>query len=116
MLKIVKHLNMLGNQAVIPQLKQPPQTFKSLEELFKIALRNEQEVTKSINKIVDMAQKEKDHSTFSFLQWYVTEQTQEETKFEEILQKFDLLGRDKLAINEIDKHLASLASQPDNTA
>jgi ferritin len=116
MLKIVKHLNMLGNQAIIPQLKQPPQTFKSLEELFKIALKNEQEVTRSINKIVDMAQKEKDHSTFSFLQWYVTEQTQEETKFEEILQKFDLLGRDKLAINEIDKHLASLATQPDKTA
>lgn len=117
MLKIVKHLNILGNQAVIPQLKQPPQTFRSLEDLFKIALRNEQEVTKSINKIVDMTQKEKDHSTFTFLQWYVTEQTQEETKFEEVLQKFDLLGRDKLAINEIDKYLAGLVTQSEtNTA
>ena len=116
MLKIVHHLNMLGNQAVIPQLKQPPQTFKSLEELFKTALKNEQQVTESINNIVEMVQKEKDHSTFLFLQWYVTEQTQEETKFEEILQKFDLLGRDKLAINEIDKYLAGLAAQPETKA
>jgi ferritin len=114
MLKIIHHLNMLGSQADMRQIKQPPKTFKSLEDLFKIALKNEQQVTKSINNIVDVAQKEKDHSTFSFLQWYVSEQVQEETKFEEILQKFDLLGRDKFAINEIDKHLASLASQPES--
>jgi len=47
---------------------------------------------------------------FAFLEWFVNEQVQEETKFETLLQKFDLIGRDKLAINEIDKLLAAQAT------
>jgi len=58
-----------------------------------------------------MAGKEKDYSTYSFLQWFVTEQIEEETLFQTILQKFDLLGNDKLAIYQIDQSLASIRSQ-----
>lgn len=110
MLKIIHYLNGIGVAAQVPKLKQPPSKFKSLESTLKTALQNEQIVTATINKMVELAQKEKDHGTFNFLQWYVDEQIQEETKFETILQKFVLIGRDKLAINEIDKHLGSLAS------
>jgi len=46
----------------------------------------------------------------------INEQVQEETKFETILQKFDLLGRDKLGINEIDKFLAVEATAPPEPA
>jgi len=62
--------------------------------------------------MVEITQKEKDHSTYAFLEWFVNEQVQEETKFETLLQKFDLIGRDKLAINEIDKILATDAVAP----
>lgn len=108
MLKIIHHMNDLGVPAVIPQIKKPPKEFKSLESIFKTALKNEQQVTTSINKMVDLAQKQKDHSTFTFLQWFVTEQIEEEKTFETILQKFDLIGRDRLALNEIDKYLGTL--------
>jgi len=111
MLKIVHFLNGLGVEAIIPAIKPPPKSFQSFESLFKIALKNEQAVTKSIHKMVEIAQKEKDHSSFDFLQWFVKEQVQEETKFETILQKFNLIGRDKLAINEIDKSLASMGAE-----
>jgi ferritin len=60
--------------------------------------------------MVDLAQKDKDHNTFTFLQFFVNEQIEEEQQFENILQKFNLLGRDKLAIYEIDKLLGSLGS------
>ena len=83
---------------------------KSLEALCKTGLENERTVTKAIHKMVDLAHKEKDHSTLSFLQWFVTEQIEEESTFEGILQKFALLGRDKLAIYEIDKILGSMAA------
>jgi len=66
--------------------------------------------------MVEITQKEKDHSTYAFLEWFVNEQVQEETKFETILQKFDLLGRDKLAIHEIDKILAADAASPEPAA
>ena len=58
-----------------------------------------------------MAEKEKDRATYSFLQWFVSEQTEEETLFQTILQKFEILGRDKLAVYQIDQSLASIKSQ-----
>ena len=99
-----------GVGAIIPAVKQPPKTFKSLEAICKTALTNEQGVTKSINKMVDIAQRDKDHNTFTFLQFFVNEQIEEEQQFENILQKFNLLGRDKLAIYEIDKLLSEMAN------
>lgn len=110
MLKVVHYLNDVGATATIPATKSPAGSYKSLEGLVKAALKNEQLVTKAIHKMVEIAQKEKDHSTYAFLEWFVNEQVQEETKFETLLQKFDLIGRDKLAINEIDKVLAADAA------
>ena len=112
MLKFVNFLNGQGVPAVIPGTKQPPKTFKSIESICKTALKNEQVVTKAINKMVDIAQKDKDHNTFTFLQFFVNEQIEEEQQFETILQKFNLLGRDKLAIYEIDKLLAGMKASP----
>ena len=112
MLKFVNFLNGQGVGAIIPAVKQPPKTFKSLETICKTALTNEQNVTKSINKMVDIAQKDKDHNSFTFLQYFVNEQIEEEQQFENIIQKFNLLGRDKLAVYEIDKLLGGLATAP----
>ena len=110
MLKFIHYLNNIGGSATIPATKSPPNTFKSLESIIKIALNNEQIVTKAIHHIVEIAQKEKDYSIHTFIDWFVNEQVEEEKKFETILQKFDLIGRDKIAINEIDKILGSLAT------
>jgi len=110
MLKIVKYLNSIGVAATIPAADSPPSKFKSLEGICKTALANEQSVTKAINSMVALAQSQNDHATFAFLQWYVTEQVQEETKFEAILQKFDTIGTDKLALVEIDRQLGAMAA------
>ena len=109
MLKFIHYLNGIGGTANIPNVKQPPKNPKSLEDSCKTALKNEQIVTKLIHKMVDLSQKEKDHNTYNFLQWFVTEQIEEENKFEGILQKFTMLGRDKLAIHEIDKILGGMS-------
>ena len=116
MTKIIHFLNDMGNAATIPAIKVPTQSYKSLEGLIKTALKNEQTVTAAIHKMVEITQKEKDHSTYAFLEWFVNEQVQEETKFETLLQKFDLIGRDKIAINEIDKILAVESTAPEPAA
>ena len=86
MLKFIHYLNNAGYEAVIPAIEKPPGSFESLE----FGLESEQRVTKEIYELVDIAAKEKDYSTYSFLQWFVTEQTEEETLFQTILQKFEL--------------------------
>jgi len=112
MLKFIHYLNNLGISATISASKSPASNFKSLESILKIGLKNEQAVTAAIHKMVEISQKDKDHSTYAFLEWFVNEQVQEETKFETLIQKFELIGRDKIAINEIDKTLAANAATP----
>jgi ferritin len=111
MLKFIHYLNGTGAEAVIPAIEKPPSNFDSLESTFQFGLKSEQAVTKSIYELVDKTEKEKDRSTYLFLQWFISEQIEEETLFQTILQKFDLLGRDKLAIYKIDQSLASIRSQ-----
>jgi len=110
MLKFIHYLNNVGGSATIPATKSPANKFKSLESIIRTALTNEQVVTKAIHEIVEIAQKEKDYSTHTFLDWFVNEQVEEEKKFETILQKFELIGRDKIAIHEIDKILGGSVS------
>ena len=116
MIKIIHYMNSIGAPAKIPAISAPTATYKTMEAVIKAALKGEQAVTEAIHGMVETAQKEKDHSTYAFLEWFVNEQVQEESKFEAILQKFDLIGRDKIAVNEIDKILAAGAATSDEPA
>lgn len=116
MLKIVRYLNGIGVGASIQSVSAPPASFKGIEEVFRAALANEQSVTKSFGKMAAMAQKDGDHATFAFLQWFITEQVEEEKLFETILQKFDLLGRDKIGIYEVDKFVGTIQLPPEAAA
>jgi len=111
MLKFIHYLDNAGVEAIIPAIDKPQDRFDTLESTFQAGLKSEQTVTKLIYNLVDMAEKEKDRATYSFLQWFVSEQTEEETLFETILQKFEIVGRDKLAVYQIDQSLASIRSQ-----
>jgi ferritin len=111
MLKFIHYLNNAGAEAIIPAIEKPQDKFDSLESTFQAGLKSEETVTKLIYNLVDMTEKEKDRGTYSFLQWFVTEQTEEETLFQTILQKFEILGRDKLAVYQIDQSLASIRAQ-----
>ena len=110
MLKFIHYLNNLGISAVISATKSSASNFKSLESILKTALKNEQTVTTAIHKMVEISQKDNDHSTSAFLDWFVNEQVQEETKFETLIQTFELIARYKIAINDIDKTLAAIAT------
>lgn len=111
MLKFIHYLNNAGSEAIIPAIDKPIGNFESLETTFEFGLESEQKVSKTIYELVDLASKQKDYSTYSFLQWFVTEQTEEEILFQTILQKFDLIGRDKLAVYQIDQSLSAIRSQ-----
>jgi len=111
MLKFVHYLNNAGAEAIIPATEKPESKFDSLEAIFQAGLKSEETVTKLINNLVEIAENEKDRATYLFLQWFVSEQVEEEILFQTILQKFDIFGRDKLAIYQIDQSLGSIRSQ-----
>lgn len=111
MLKLIKFVNERGGHGVVPALKQPPTTFKSVKVVFEEILKHEIKVTGDINKLVDETLKEKDYTTHNFLQWYVSEQIEEEALARQIVDKLKLIGDDRSGLYFFDRDLESLASK-----
>lgn len=108
MLKLVKFVNERGGKAVIPSLTSVKISFKTLREVFEELLKHEVEVTNSINEVVFVCLEEKDYTTHAFMQWYVTEQLEEEALARTILDKLKLIGSDKGGIYLFDRDLEKL--------
>jgi len=103
--KMYDYVNQQGARAMLDTIEKPPQVFKSIKELFEKTLSHEKQVTSYINELVDLARSEKDHATEIFLQWFVSEQVEEEASAMDILQKFNLMGDDKQGLFMIDSEL-----------
>jgi ferritin len=110
MLKLVHYLNDRGGYSVLEDIKKPPFQFKSLLQVFQEILKHEQYITESINKLYDVCVKEKDYTTSNFLQWFITEQIEEESLVNSILDKMELAGNEKSGLFHIDKELNGLAT------
>lgn len=112
MLKLVKYVNERGGNALIPALKQQPQKFKSIHFVFEEVLKHEVFVSQEINGLVEICLKEKDYTTHNFLQWYVSEQIEEEALARRILDKLKLIGDDKGGMYLFDRDIpAMIAAQ-----
>ena len=107
MLKLVKFLNERGGNVVIPAFDQPSADFDSLKSLFQKFLDSEVYVTQQINGIIDECLKLKDYNTNNFMQWYVTEQLEEEATAGTLLDKLNILGDDKSGYYMFDRDIES---------
>jgi len=113
MLKFIKYINDRGGKAVMPALKKPVSEFKSVEDIFKEVLKHEEFVTASINEIVALTLEEKDFNTHNFLQWFVTEQVEEEASVKSILDKVRLVGKNNLY--QFDRDILGLRTPATST-
>lgn len=116
MLKLVKFVNERGGKAIIPPVAKPPMGFKNLEDIFTQLLEHEISVTKSINDLVGLCLDERDYTTHNFIQWYVSEQLEEEALARTILDKIKLIGNDKGGMYLFDKDLENSTIQSGNAA
>ena len=105
-LKFIKYINERGGTTVIPAFSKPPSEFSNAENLFREVLKHEEFITASINEIVHLTLGEKDYNTNNFLQWFVTEQIEEEASVRTILDKIKLTGPANLYI--FDRDILSL--------
>jgi ferritin len=108
MMKIFHYLIQMDAAAISPAIKQAPPSFSDVRTVFAETLEHERRVTKSINDIVELAIKESDHATYAFLQWYVTEQREEESLMRTILDKINLIGDGAQSLYFIDKEIEAL--------
>ena len=114
MLKLIKFVNERGGKALVPAIGKPPVEFDNLESVFTLLLEHEIKVTESINNLVDVCLQEKDYSTHNFVQWYVSEQMEEEALARSILDKLNLIGNEKGGMYLFDREMLEIANSSAN--
>lgn len=105
MTKMFDYLMQHGGEARLMKIDEPPAEFNSILGAFEASLKHEQFVTKSINELLDVAVAEKDHATQVFLQWFITEQVEEEANVKEIVDRLKMIGENGAALMMIDDKL-----------
>ena len=84
-MRIYEYVNDRGGTVVLQAIEQPPITFGKPVEVFEAVLKHEQKVTASINDLYTLAVKENDYATQAMLQWFITEQVEEEKNASDII-------------------------------
>lgn len=110
MRRIFNYINDTGAQAIVPALEQPPTSYDSLYHVFKEIYQHECYITSTINELVAATTRENDYSTLNFLQWYVSEQHEEEHLFMGIVSRMEMIEGSKTGLLMIDKELAASAN------
>ncbi len=110
MFKIFDYVNETGGMAEIGKIDSPETNYKSVTDMFEKIYDHECHVTKKINEIVAVAFEKKDFSTFNFLQWFVSEQHEEENLFKTILDKLELIGEEKERLFFFDQMLENMTA------
>lgn len=104
-MKFFNYLIERGGKVELKAIATPTVEFDNPLKAFKMALEHEQFITKSINELMDLAIKENDHATRSFLQWYVDEQVEEEASVDKIVNMLKMVGENGHGIMMIDREL-----------
>ena len=108
MIKLIKFINERGERAIIPALDKAKNRFESLQDIFLTFLESEENVTNNVNKIVFQCLEAKDYTVHNFMQWYVSEQAEEEALARTILDKFKIIGNDKGGLYLFDRDIENI--------
>jgi ferritin len=94
-----------GGKVELTAVDAPKTTWESPLEIFEDALAHERKVTALINDLVDSAMEQRDHATNIFLQWFVTEQVEEEESAGDVVAKLKMLEDSKEGLFMLDREL-----------
>jgi len=93
-------------------IDQPRSEFKSLVDIFERSLAQEQDVSRQIDALYELAFTEKVFAAMAELQWFITEQVEEEKSVREILAKFQMVKDDPASLLDLDRELGARPAGP----
>ncbi len=114
MTKLVKFVNERSGKVVVPALDAPKPTYAGLNELFEKFLESEEFVTERINHIIYECLQQKDYNVHNFMQWYVSEQLEEEAVARTLLDKLNIIGSDKSGHYLFDRDILTIAASQED--
>lgn len=106
-MKIYDYVLERGGKVNLGAIKAPLGKWKTPAEPFDAALKHEQHITACINNLVNLAIEERDHAANIFLQWFVTEQVEEEANASDIVERLKLVGSAPGGLFMVDRELAT---------
>ncbi len=106
-LKLFDYVHQREGHVVLETIEQPKSKFKSALDVFEQALDHEKEVSGMINKLYALTHKEDDYPSQIELQWFITEQVEEEKNARSIVEQFQMIGDNKVALLMLDRQLGA---------
>ena len=111
-MKIFDFVSERGGRVVLKAIEEPAKEWKSPLAAFKASYEHEQYITGRINDLVNLAIKEKDHASNAFLQWFVSEQVEEETSVDSVVQQLKMAEKAPGALFMMDRELGGRTFTP----
>ena len=111
-MKIFDFINERRGRVLLKAIKEPAASWESPLAAFEAAYKHECHISGCIGKLVDLAREQSDHATETFLQWFVTEQVEEESSTDAVVQKLKLMGGLADGLFMIDRELATRVFVP----
>jgi ferritin len=111
-MKLFNFVNERGSRVILEKVEKPPADWKSALDLFTATLAHERKVTGLFNDLTNLALDERDHASNIFLQWFISEQVEEEAGVGAILAKLTLIGKDSSGLFALDQELGRRAFTP----
>ena len=105
--KLFDYVNDRNGRVTLKALEQPPANFKSVLETFEQAYEHETKVTRMIHDLYALASRENDYPTQVALQWFITEQVEEEDTAMTVVDRLKVAGTDGAALLFLDRELGS---------
>jgi ferritin len=110
-MKLIKYVRDRGACVELKAIAAPPQTFKGLIDIFEQTLGHEQKVTQHVHDLYELALKQKDYPTQIELQWFISEQVEEEKNAGDILAQLQLSKETPQALMSLDRMMAMRAAK-----
>ena len=111
-MKFLDYINQRGGRVALQQINQPQLDWAAPLDAFQQAYNHELEISKKIDALVDLATKESDHAAVNFLQWFVSEQVEEEANALAIVDKLKMIGDNTMGILMMDAQLGQRTASP----
>lgn len=105
-MKLFNYINDRGGRVRLDEVPAPAQDWESILHLAQATLKHEQMISGAINQLVAKAMELHDFATHNFLQWFVSEQVEEEASAADIVAKLELLAGSKQGLYLLDRELS----------
>lgn len=105
----MNYLNSRGARVLLKPIDAVETEWATPLDAFKATLAHEQKVTSLINDLYALAESEKDYATREMLNWFISEQVEEEESAQELIDKFSLIGDNGMGLYMLDQELATRA-------